>query len=145
MAEAFDAFEKGQVGMSPFTAAAISNQTIQESMRLILMVRAYQVGKSCGPRRGGGRGGKCLLAHTDAPPVFPFHACSSATPGAARSRPARLLPAAPPLLSAPLPAPPQVAGHAASQLDPLGLDARPVPPELEPSFWGFKDTDMDRE
>jgi len=28
---------------SPLTAAAISNQTIQESMRLLLMVRAFQV------------------------------------------------------------------------------------------------------
>lgn len=44
MAEAFDAFERGKTGiMSPFTAAAVSNQTIQESMRLILLVRAYQV------------------------------------------------------------------------------------------------------
>jgi hypothetical protein len=29
--------------MPPMTAAAISNQTIQESMRLLLLVRAYQV------------------------------------------------------------------------------------------------------
>ncbi|KAI3434698.1 hypothetical protein D9Q98_002760 [Chlorella vulgaris] len=42
VAEAYDAFERGEV-TSPLTAAAISNQTIQESMRLLLMVRAFQV------------------------------------------------------------------------------------------------------
>ena len=42
VAEAYDAFEKGEVS-SPLTAAAISNQTIQESMRLLLLVRAFQV------------------------------------------------------------------------------------------------------
>ncbi|PRW57990.1 2-oxoglutarate mitochondrial-like isoform B [Chlorella sorokiniana] len=42
VAEAYDAWEKGEVS-SPLTAAAISNQTIQESMRLLLMVRAFQV------------------------------------------------------------------------------------------------------
>lgn len=54
MAEAFDAFERGKTGiMSPFTAAAVSNQTIQESMRLILLVRSYQVGcSSCSHHLG---------------------------------------------------------------------------------------------
>ncbi len=42
VAEAFDAFEKGQV-TSPLAAAAVSNQTIQESQRLLLLVRAFQV------------------------------------------------------------------------------------------------------
>jgi hypothetical protein len=42
VAEAYDAFERGEV-TSPLSAAAVSNQTIQESMRLLLMVRAYQV------------------------------------------------------------------------------------------------------
>lgn len=42
VAEAYDKWEKGEVS-SPLTAAAISNQTIQESMRLLLMVRAFQV------------------------------------------------------------------------------------------------------
>jgi 2-oxoglutarate dehydrogenase E1 component len=41
IAEAYDAFEKGQV-VSPLAAAAVSNQTIQESMRLVLLVRAFQ-------------------------------------------------------------------------------------------------------
>lgn len=45
IAEAFHNFEQGSTGMSPMTAAAISNQTIQESMRLLLLVRAYQVGQ----------------------------------------------------------------------------------------------------
>lgn len=42
IAEAYDKFEKGQV-MQPLAAAAVSNQTIQESMKLLLLVRAYQV------------------------------------------------------------------------------------------------------
>jgi hypothetical protein len=43
IAEAYDAFEKGKI-TSPMAQAALSSQTIQESMRLILMVRAFQVG-----------------------------------------------------------------------------------------------------
>jgi 2-oxoglutarate dehydrogenase complex dehydrogenase (E1) component-like enzyme len=78
-AEAYDAFERGLVS-SPLAAAAVSNQTIQESMRLLLLVRAYQVG-----------------------------------------------------------------GHYAAHLDPLGLDARPPPPELDPTFYGFTAADLDRE
>jgi hypothetical protein len=35
--------KKKQSMVSPLVAAAISNQTIQESMRLVMMVRAYQV------------------------------------------------------------------------------------------------------
>jgi 2-oxoglutarate dehydrogenase E1 component len=42
VAEAFDAFERGEIA-SPLAAAAVSNQTIQESQRLLLLVRAYQV------------------------------------------------------------------------------------------------------
>lgn len=65
VAEAYDAFERGEVA-SPLSAAAISNQTIQESMRLLLMVRAFQVmghyaggwvgtGRVPGSRSGAGR------------------------------------------------------------------------------------------
>lgn len=43
VAEAYHAFEQGGT-MAPLTAAAVSNQTIQESMRLLLLLRAYQVG-----------------------------------------------------------------------------------------------------
>ena len=43
IAEAYHNFEQGATSMPPMTAAAISNQTIQESMRLLLLVRAYQV------------------------------------------------------------------------------------------------------
>ena len=43
VAEAFHAFETGQSTVQPLQAAAVSNQSIQESMRLLLMVRAYQV------------------------------------------------------------------------------------------------------
>jgi 2-oxoglutarate dehydrogenase E1 component len=42
VAEAFDAFERGEVA-HPLSAAAVSQQTIQESMRLLMMVRAFQV------------------------------------------------------------------------------------------------------
>ena len=42
VAEAYDAWERGEVA-SPLTTAAISNQTIQESQRLLLLVRSYQV------------------------------------------------------------------------------------------------------
>ena len=46
VAEAYHAFEQGSQ-VAPLTAAAVSNQTIQESMRLLLLVRAYQVGCTC--------------------------------------------------------------------------------------------------
>ena len=42
VAEAYHAFEQGSQ-ISPLSAAAVSNQTIQESQRLLLLVRAYQV------------------------------------------------------------------------------------------------------
>jgi 2-oxoglutarate dehydrogenase E1 component len=50
IAEAYDAFEKGQV-VSPLAAAAVSNQTIQESMKLVMLVRAYQVRSSTAMQR----------------------------------------------------------------------------------------------
>lgn len=39
----------------------------------------------------------------------------------------------------------QVNGHAIAKLDPLGLDQRPMPVELDPALYGFSDKDMDRE
>lgn len=42
VAEAYHVYEQGGT-MEPLTAAAVSNQTIQESMRLLLLLRAYQV------------------------------------------------------------------------------------------------------
>ena len=39
----------------------------------------------------------------------------------------------------------QVLGHFAANLDPLGLDHRPVPPQLDPAYYGFQESDMDRE
>ena len=41
VAEAYHAYEQGSQ-VSPLSAAAVSNQSIQESQRLLLMVRAYQ-------------------------------------------------------------------------------------------------------
>jgi hypothetical protein len=45
ISEAFHAFQHNQspAFLSPLAAAAVSNQTIQESMRLLLLIRAYQV------------------------------------------------------------------------------------------------------
>ena len=39
----------------------------------------------------------------------------------------------------------QVNGHFMATLDPLGLDQRPTPVELDPALYGFTDKDMDRE
>lgn len=36
-------------------------------------------------------------------------------------------------------------GHFKAKLDPLGLDARPVPLELDPALYGFSKEDLDRE
>eukprot|EP00271_Cylindrocystis_brebissonii_P012890 TRINITY_DN32392_c0_g1_i1.p1 TRINITY_DN32392_c0_g1~~TRINITY_DN32392_c0_g1_i1.p1 ORF type:complete len:1065 (-),score=252.79 TRINITY_DN32392_c0_g1_i1:1649-4843(-) len=65
----------GQTG-----APSVSNQTIQESMRLLLLIRAYQVN-----------------------------------------------------------------GHLKAKLDPLGLDDRKPPVELDPALYGFEEADLDRE
>lgn len=32
-----------------------------------------------------------------------------------------------------------------ADLDPLGLDRRPMPIELDPTLYGFSDKDLDRE
>lgn len=42
IAEAYDAYEKGVI-TSPMAQASLSTQTIQESMRLMFLVRSYQV------------------------------------------------------------------------------------------------------
>ena len=42
VAQAYDAYEKGEVS-SPLAQAAVSNQTIQESQKLLMLVRAYQI------------------------------------------------------------------------------------------------------
>ena len=39
----------------------------------------------------------------------------------------------------------QVNGHFMADLDPLGLDQRPMPVELDPALYGFSDKDLDRE
>jgi hypothetical protein len=45
ISEAFHAFQHGKTpaALSPLSAAGLSNQTIQESMRLLLLIRAHQV------------------------------------------------------------------------------------------------------
>ena len=39
----------------------------------------------------------------------------------------------------------QVNGHYMARLDPLGLDQRPMPVELDPALYGFTEKDLDRE
>jgi 2-oxoglutarate dehydrogenase E1 component len=43
IAEAYHAYEAGESAVAPLTAAALSAQTIHESMKLLLLVRAHQV------------------------------------------------------------------------------------------------------
>ncbi|MQM10934.1 hypothetical protein Taro_043832 [Colocasia esculenta] len=77
--ESWDNFFRNFVGQAA-TSPGISGQTIQESMRLLLLVRAYQVN-----------------------------------------------------------------GHMKAKLDPLGLEEREVPDDLDPAFYGFTEADLDRE
>ena len=62
VAEAYHNFEQGG-NIAPLKAAAISNQSIQESMRLLLLVRAYQVHlkQLCCPVHHA----SCTMEHTD--------------------------------------------------------------------------------
>ena len=39
----------------------------------------------------------------------------------------------------------QVNGHFMAKTDPLGLDDRKMPIELDPQLYGFSDKDLDRE
>lgn len=39
----------------------------------------------------------------------------------------------------------QVNGHFMAQTDPLKMDQRPTPVELDPELYGFSDKDLDRE
>lgn len=77
--ESWDNFFRNFVGQAS-GPAGVSGQTIQESMRLMLLVRDYQVN-----------------------------------------------------------------GHLKSKLDPLGLEEREVPDELDPAFYGLTESDLDRE
>ncbi|XP_023773064.1 uncharacterized protein LOC111921714 [Lactuca sativa] len=77
--ESWDNFFRNFVGQAS-TSPGISGQTIQESMRLLLLVRAYQV-----------------------------------------------------------------YGHMKAKIDPLGLEKREIPDDLDPAFYGFTEADLDRE
>jgi 2-oxoglutarate dehydrogenase E1 component len=77
--ESWDNFFRNFVGQAS-ASPGISGQTIQESMRLLLLVRAYQVN-----------------------------------------------------------------GHMKAKLDPLGLEERPMPEDLDLSLYGFSKADLDRE
>ncbi|CAK9137939.1 unnamed protein product [Ilex paraguariensis] len=77
--ESWDNFFRNFVGPAA-TSPGISGQTIQESMRLLLLVRAYQVN-----------------------------------------------------------------GHMKAKLDPLALEQREIPEDLDPALYGFTEADLDRE
>ncbi|KAI3932214.1 hypothetical protein MKW92_009108 [Papaver armeniacum] len=77
--ESWDNFFRNFVGQAS-TSPGLSGQTIQESMRLLLLVRAYQVN-----------------------------------------------------------------GHMKAKLDPLALEEREVPDDLDPALYGFTEADLDRE
>lgn len=77
--ESWDTFFRNFTGQTA-SNVGLSGQTIQESMRLLLLVRAYQVN-----------------------------------------------------------------GHMKAKLDPLGLDDRNIPLELDPALYGFSEADLDRE
>ncbi|CAI0443075.1 unnamed protein product [Linum tenue] len=77
--ESWDNFFRNFVGQAA-TSPGISGQTIQESMRLLLLVRAYQVN-----------------------------------------------------------------GHMKAKLDPLAMEEREVPDDLNPALYGFSEADLDRE
>ncbi|KAG5533341.1 hypothetical protein RHGRI_027516 [Rhododendron griersonianum] len=77
--ESWDNFFRNFVGQAA-TLPGISGQTIQESMRLLLLVRAYQV-----------------------------------------------------------------YGHMKAKLDPLNLEQREIPDDLDPALYGFTEADLDRE
>lgn len=77
--ESWDNFFRNFVGQAS-TSPGISGQTIQESMRLLLLVRAYQVN-----------------------------------------------------------------GHMKARLDPLELEEREIPVDLDPGLYGFTEADLDRE
>lgn len=77
--ESWDTFFRNFTGQGT-SNVGLSGQTIQESMRLLLLVRAYQVN-----------------------------------------------------------------GHMKAKLDPLGLDDRKIPLELDPALYGFTEADLDRD
>ena len=62
IAEAYDAFEKGKTG-SPMQMASLSTQTIQESMKLLMIVRSHQASPH-------------LTMQPHAAPACPMHARS---------------------------------------------------------------------
>lgn len=178
VAEAYHAFEQGS-GVAPLTAAAISNQTIQESMRLLLLVRAYQVRRYKAVENQGaqGLGGSscsgCFTCFTCAWLSRKEAACSGELQRRRRQRAhwCALVEGRVRQLTAPAAEAParqqtagrssvrlwtqrevhsliplrQVNGHFMADLDPLGLDQRPMPVELDPALYGFSDKDLDRE
>ena len=115
VAEAYHAWEQGSP-VAPLSAAAVSNQTIQESQRLLLLVRAYQVWQPLEASPVGE-----AFCQQPWAGIVVIRACFSHVHCT------------------------QVNGHFMANLDPLGLDKRPMPIELDPALYGFSDKDLDRE
>lgn len=127
LSEAYSAFSKGTmpaVASAPLaTGQTLTQEAIQKSMRILLLVRAYQ---ASAPLRGTiGRLFLCGLRRLARAPGGIFRATN------------------PP--EAPAWDPLQVNGHYLANLDPLGLDHRPPPIELDPALYGFTEADLDKE
>jgi 2-oxoglutarate dehydrogenase complex dehydrogenase (E1) component-like enzyme len=149
ISEAFHAFQSGKTpsAASPLSAAGLSNQTIQESMRLLLLIRAYQVRIVVRVRRWRERARSAMrcvrmrstmMAQCGTRPselayaLFHAHATSIATISSSSTR-------------GHLHGRVQVNGHFAAKLDPLGLSDRELPTVMDPKLYGFSESDMDRE
>ena len=135
MAESFHAFRTGgaapslKLDLAPRSAsaaAAPSLEAIQKSMRLLLLVRAYQVRR----RASLGREPKvCGLAAQQRELFSGVVYLSASVFSHASLRSVST----------------QVNGHSLANLDPLGLDNRPAPIELDPALYGFTEEDLDKE
>lgn len=130
LSEAYSAFSKGTMpAMSGVHAAPgqqlVTQEAIQKSMRILLLVRAYQASVST----------SVLAAPTlDCCPVPPLS--GSNNQGNLLQLTLLLCHRASAL---------QVNGHYLANLDPLGIDHRPPPIELDPALYGFTEADLDKE
>lgn len=129
LSEAFTSFSNGNMPAVASTSMAtgsqvVTQEAIQKSMRLLLLVRAYQASCSCRRDRRSSMT-TCLLCGLVAARSAGNSSC--ATNFSAGLRPL------------------QVNGHFLANLDPLGLDHRPPPIELDPALYGFTEADLDKE
>ena len=131
MATAFDAFNHGVAPGAALAArpagapAGVTMEAIQKSMRLLLLVRAYQARPPLPTRRL-----RCACARRAA-----LRRCARAKRSSCWKRAQALTGSGAT----------QVNGHSLANLDPLGLDNRPAPIELDPALYGFTEADLDKE